>query len=166
MPHKKNPDVFELVRGRCNQLMALPNDIALMTGNLPSGYHREMQLLKELLFPAIQNLKDCLRMVCLMLENISVQEKILDDEKYKFLFSVEEVNKLVLSGVPFRDAYKQVGLSIEEGKFEPDSNLDHVHEGSIGNLCLDEISVNMQQVLRSFDFDHYRNAINKLLNHH
>lgn len=166
MPHKKNPDVFELVRGRCNQLMSLPNDIALMTGNLPSGYHREMQLLKELLFPAIQSLKDCLRMVYLMLDNISVQEKILDDEKYRFLFSVEEVNKLVLSGVPFRDAYKQVGLNIEQGKFKPDSNLNHVHEGSIGNLCLDEISANMHQVVRSFAFDQYRNAIKKLLNQH
>ncbi|MGC1242689.1 MAG: argininosuccinate lyase [Chryseosolibacter sp.] len=163
MPHKKNPDVFELVRGRCNQLQALPNDIALMTGNLPSGYHREMQLLKELLFPAIQNLKDCLRMVYLMLDHVSVKENILAEEKYKFLFSVEAVNKLVLSGVPFRDAYKQVGLNIEEGKFHPDTDLNHVHEGSIGNLCLHEISVNMQKLVSSFDFDHYHEAIRKLL---
>ncbi len=163
MPHKKNPDVFELVRARCNQLLALPNDIAFMTANLPSGYHRDMQLLKELLFPAIQNLKDCLQMVQLMLENISVKDNILDDERYKFLFSVEEVNKLVLSGVPFRDAYKQVGLNIEVGNFQPDRILHHVHEGSIGNLCLKEISVNMDKVIQSFGFPRFHEAITRLL---
>lgn len=163
MPHKKNPDVFELVRARCNQLLALPNDIAFMTANLPSGYHRDMQLLKELLFPAIQHLKDCLQMVQLMLENISVKDNILDDERYKFLFSVEEVNKLVLSGVPFRDAYKQVGLNIEAGNFQPDRRLHHVHEGSIGNLCLKEISVNMDKVIQSFGFARYHEAITTLL---
>ncbi len=163
MPHKKNPDVFELVRARCNQLLALPNDIAFMTANLPSGYHRDMQLLKELLFPAIQNLKDCLQMVQLMLENISVKVNILDDERYKFLFSVEEVNKLVLSGVPFRDAYKQVGLNIEAGNFQPDRILHHVHEGSIGNLCLKEISVNMDKVIQSFGFPRFHEAITRLL---
>jgi argininosuccinate lyase len=152
MPHKKNPDVFELVRARCNQVLSLPNDIALITGNLPSGYHRDMQLLKELLFPAIGNLKDCLRMVQLMLSNIQVNKNILADEKYKFLFSVEEVNKLVLAGVPFRDAYKQVGLSIAEGSYQPDTKINHVHEGSIGNLCLEEISNNMEHLLQSFNF--------------
>ncbi len=163
MPHKKNPDVFELVRARCNQVLSLPNDIALITGNLPSGYHRDMQLLKELLFPAIGNLKDCLRMVQLMLSNIQVNKNILADEKYKFLFSVEEVNKLVLAGVPFRDAYKQVGLSIAEGSYQPDTKINHVHEGSIGNLCLEEISNNMEHLLQSFNFHRYHNAIAKLL---
>jgi argininosuccinate lyase len=163
MPHKKNPDVFELVRARCNQLIALPNDLALVTANLPSGYHRDMQLLKELLFPAIQNLKDCLRMVSLMLGNISIRDNILADDKYKFLFSVEEVNKLVLSGVPFRDAYKQVGLNIEGGKYHPDTKLHHVHEGSMGNLCLEEISRNMDEVISSFQFSRYHTAFRDLL---
>lgn len=163
MPHKKNPDVFELVRARCNQLLSLPNDIALITGNLPSGYHRDMQLLKELLFPAIQNLKDCLRMVHLMLENIVVKEDILSDEKYKFLFSVEEVNRLVLSGMPFRDAYKKVGFDIAEGNYQPQTTLHHVHEGSLGNLCLEEISANMDKELSGFGFQHYHQAIGKLL---
>jgi argininosuccinate lyase len=163
MPHKKNPDVFELVRARCNQLLGLPNDIALITGNLPSGYHRDLQLLKELLFPAIQNLKDCLAMVRLMLENIIVKENILSDEKYKYLFSVEEVNKLVLSGVPFREAYKQVGFSIQAGDFHPQTNLHHVHEGSMGNLCLREISANMEKTIDAFGFARYHRAIHALL---
>ena len=163
MPHKKNPDVFELIRARCNQLLALPNDIALVTGNLPSGYHRDMQLLKELLFPAIQNLKDCLRMAQLMLSNISVRENILSDEKYKFLFSVEEVNRLVLSGVPFRDAYKQVGLDIAEGRYQPQKSVNHVHEGSIGNLCLVEITAMMEKAVNNFGFQSYHKAIGNLL---
>jgi argininosuccinate lyase len=163
MPHKKNPDVFELVRARCNQLISLPNDIAAVTINLPSGYHRDMQLLKELLFPAIQNLKECLRMTQLMLTNVYVKDNILSDEKYKFLFSVEEVNKLVLAGVPFRDAYKRVGQDIAEGNYRPDTRLHHVHEGSLGNLCLDEISLNMEKAVRSFGFHHYHHAISRLL---
>lgn len=163
MPHKKNPDVFELVRGRCNQLISLPNEIAAVTGNLPSGYHRDMQLLKELLFPAIQNLKECLGMLQLMLRNINVKENILSEEKYKFLFSVEEVNKLVLSGMPFRDAYKRVGQDIADGTYHPNSALHHVHEGSIGNLCLDEISLNMEKAIRGFRFNHYHHAISRLL---
>jgi argininosuccinate lyase len=163
MPHKKNPDVFELVRARCNQLMALPNDVAMMTGNLPSGYHRDMQLLKELLFPAIQNLKDCLRMVQLMLSHVHVKDNILSEEKYKFLFSVESVNKLVLSGVPFRDAYVRVGREIAAGSYEPETRLNHVHEGSIGNLCLEEISRNMDQALQAFGFHQYHQAIARLL---
>ncbi|MEX2235203.1 MAG: argininosuccinate lyase [Cyclobacteriaceae bacterium] len=163
MPHKKNPDVFELIRARCNQLLSLPNDMAVVTANLPSGYHRDMQLLKELLFPAIQNLKECIRMTQLMLENIQVRENILADDKYKFLFSVEEVNKLVLAGVPFRDAYKQVGLNIAEGKYHPDTTVQHVHEGSIGNLCLDEISFNMEKTIRDFGFNRYHHAISNLL---
>ena len=163
MPHKKNPDVFEIIRGRCNQLMALPNDITLMTANLPSGYHREMQLLKEVLFPSIQNLKDCLRMTVLMLENISVKKDILEDEKYKFLFSVEEVNKLVLSGQPFRDAYKKVGMDIKKGQYSPGTKVNHTHEGSIGNLNLKEIGALMNSALTAFDFTKHHAAFQNLL---
>ncbi len=163
MPHKKNPDVFELIRGRCNQIISLPNDIALLTTNLPSGYHRDMQLLKEKLFPAIQSLKDCIGMAHLMLSNIEVKENILTDEKYKFLFSVEEVNKLVLNGIPFRDAYKQVGNAIEKGAFTYSTELHHTHEGSIGNLCLNEISVMMKNVCQKFAFENIENAERKLL---
>jgi argininosuccinate lyase len=163
MPHKKNPDVFELIRARCNQLQALPNDIALATVNLPSGYHRDMQLLKELLFPAIQNLKDCLRMMQLMLSNIKVQDHILDDEKYKFLFSVEEVNKLVLGGMPFRDAYKKVGMDIEKGLYHPDRSVHHTHEGSIGNLCLDEIRAAMERALGEFRFSEVGDKLKALV---
>ncbi|HYF69545.1 MAG TPA: argininosuccinate lyase [Ohtaekwangia sp.] len=163
MPHKKNPDVFELVRARCNQLMALPNEIALSTTNLPSGYHRDMQLLKEMLFPAIQSLKDCLSMVQLMLSNITVKENILADEKYKFLFSVEEVNKLVLQGMPFRDAYKKVGLDIEQNNYHPNTTVEHTHEGSIGNLQLDKIMANMDRVIESFQFKAYQQALSDLL---
>ncbi|MEP6735740.1 MAG: argininosuccinate lyase [Chryseolinea sp.] len=163
MPHKKNPDVFELIRARCNQLQALPNDIALATANLPSGYHRDMQLLKEILFPAFQNLVDCLGMARLMLSNITVKADILQDPKYRFLFSVEEVNRLVLSGLPFRDAYKKVGLDIEKGNFDPDKHLHHTHEGSIGNLCLPEISASMNAVLEGFYFANTKSAMEKLL---
>jgi argininosuccinate lyase len=163
MPHKKNPDVFELIRARCNQLIALPNDIALMTANLPSGYHRDMQLLKEKLFPAIQSLKDCLKMMHLMLSNIQVKENILTDEKYKFLFSVEEVNKLVLAGVPFRDAYKQTGSSIENGEFKYSDEIKHTHEGSIGNLSNDKINTMMEAVLNKFQFELVDQALALLL---
>jgi argininosuccinate lyase len=163
MPHKKNPDVFELIRARCNQLQALPNDVAMGTANLPSGYHRDMQLLKEILFPAIQHLKDCLRMTQLMLANITVKENILNDDKYKFLFSVEEVNKLVLSGVPFRDAYKKVGMDIESGKYNPSTKLQHTHQGSIGNLNLKDIERMMKNVAESFDFEKSEQAIEALL---
>lgn len=162
MPHKKNPDVFELIRARCNQLLSLPNDIALSTANLPSGYHRDMQLLKEMLFPSIQNLKDCIRMAQLMISNIRVKEDILADDKYKFLFSVEEVNKLVLEGVPFRDAYKKVGADIENGNYNPERSVHHTHEGSIGNLCLDQIRSSMAKVLADFNFQHADNALKSL----
>lgn len=164
MPHKKNPDVFELIRSHCNRIKALPNEIMLMTTNLPSGYHRDLQLLKEHLFPAFQTLKDCIAMATLMLSNISIKENILADEKYKYLFSVEEVNKLVLQGVPFRDAYKQVGMAIEQGKFTYTHAVNHVHEGSIGNLCNDEIKNMMQQTLVTFSFNKVHDAINQLLN--
>ncbi len=163
MPHKKNPDVFELIRSRCNQLVALPNDIAMMTTNLPSGYHRDLQLLKELLFPAIQSLKDCLSMTMLMLENISIRENILDDPKYKYLFSVEEVNKLVLAGMPFRDAYKKVGLDIENGSFSSDAVVNHTHEGSIGNLKLTEIGKMMDSILEKFRFPDIDKKLSELL---
>ena len=163
MPHKKNPDVFELIRARCNQLQALPNDIALSTTNLPSGYHRDLQLLKEMLFPAILQLKDCLTMAHLMLSNIQVKENILHDEKYKFLFSVEEVNKLVLSGMPFRDAYKKVGIDIEKGDYHPATTVHHTHEGSIGNLCLGEITHAMDKAVDGFAFDKADQALKNLL---
>ncbi len=153
MPHKKNPDVFELIRARCNQLVALPNAIALGTANLPSGYHRDLQLLKEILFPAIEQLKQCIAMTELMISNISVKDNILTDDKYKYLFSVEEVNRLVLQGIPFRDAYRQVGLDIEKGKYQPATTVQHTHEGSIGNLSNDAIRQMMERALASFDFD-------------
>ncbi|MDQ3016186.1 MAG: argininosuccinate lyase [Bacteroidota bacterium] len=139
MPHKKNPDVFELVRGKCNRIQALPNELALLTNNLPSGYHRDMQLTKECLFPAIIELKNCLEILVVMLDNIRVNSDILSDEKYQNLFTVEAVNRLVASGIPFRDAYKQIGLQVENGTFHTASTVSHVHEGSIGNLCNDKI---------------------------
>ncbi|MDD3721515.1 MAG: argininosuccinate lyase [Lutibacter sp.] len=139
MPHKKNPDVFELIRGKCNKLQALPYEFTLITNNLPSGYHRDLQLLKEGLIPSFSTLKSCLEMLTYSLKNIQVKPNIIEDEKYLYLFSVEEVNKLVQSGIPFRDAYKIVGKSIDEGTFNPDKKVAHTHKGSIGNLCLDEI---------------------------
>lgn len=163
MPHKKNPDVFELIRSHCNRIKALPNEITMMTTNLPSGYHRDLQLLKEHLFPAFQTLKDCLSMAELMLSNISIKENILNNDKYKYLFSVEEVNKLVVKGVPFRDAYKQVGMAIEEGKFTHTPEVHHVHEGSIGNLCNDKIENMMQKTLSKFAFENVHAAIRQLL---
>ena len=152
MPHKKNPDVWELIRGKCNLLQGLPNQIAMMTTNLPLGYNRDLQLLKEVLFPAIADLRSCLSMAAFMLGNIRVKEHILDDPKYDYLFSVETVNNLVLSGVPFREAYRRVGLDIEQGRFKPQRQVHHTHEGSIGNPCNDEISALMQQTVERFDF--------------
>jgi argininosuccinate lyase len=164
MPHKKNPDVFELIRSHCNQIKALPNEIMLMTTNLPSGYHRDLQLLKEHLFPAFKTLKDCIEMAGLMLSSIEVKKGILEDEKYKFLFSVEEVNKLVLQGTPFRDAYKKIGLDIEAGKFTYNTSVNHTHEGSIGNLGTGEIKKQMQKIVDSFPFTSVQSAIAKLIN--
>ncbi len=163
MPHKKNPDVFELIRSHCNRIAALPNEITMMTTNLPSGYHRDLQLLKEHLFPAFKILKDCIEIARLMLSNIEVKKDILADEKYKYLFSVEEVNKLVNKGMPFRDAYKTVGLDIEAGKFTYDTNVNHTHEGSIGNLCTLEIKTQMEKVLGSFPFEKVTSAISALI---
>jgi len=139
MPHKKNPDVFELIRGKCNKLQALPYEFTLITNNLPSGYHRDLQLLKEGLIPSFSTLKSCLEMLTYSLKNIQVNTTIVEDEKYLYLFSVEEVNKLVQSGIPFRDAYKIIGKNINEGNFNPNKNVVHTHKGSLGNLCLDEI---------------------------
>ncbi|CAN5235942.1 argininosuccinate lyase [soil metagenome] len=163
MPHKKNPDVFELIRSHCNRIKALPNEIMMMTTNLPSGYYRDLQLLKEHLFPAFETLRSCIDMAGLMFSNIEVKENILEDEKYKFLFSVEEVNKLVLQGTPFRDAYKKIGFDIEAGQFTYTTEINHTHEGSIGNLCNEQIAANMKKVNDSFAFHDYHTAIDKLL---
>jgi argininosuccinate lyase len=163
MPHKKNPDVFELIRGKCNGLQALPNEIAMLTTNLPSGYHRDLQLLKEKLFPAFETIKDCLEMTYLMLSNIQVKSNILEDVKYKYLFSVEEVNKLVLAGMPFRDAYKKVGEQIERGEFTYNTKIKHTHEGSIGNLCNDRIKANFETNLSKFNFAAVDSALQKLM---
>ncbi len=163
MPHKKNPDVWEIIRGRSNQLMALPNQVSLLTTNLPSGYHRDMQLLKETMFPAIIHIKTALRMSFLMLENIKVNDHILADDKYRFLFSVEEVNKQVLAGIPFRDAYKNVGRDIENNTFNFDGKLNHTHEGSLGNLCLPQIKTAFEACFGQFNFDKVNTAITKLL---
>ncbi|MFW6157353.1 MAG: argininosuccinate lyase [Balneolaceae bacterium] len=139
MPHKKNPDVFELVRAKCNDIQSLPNELTLITGNLPSGYHRDYQLLKEKLFPAFETLKSCLDISRFMLEHVQVNPEVVNDEKYRYLYSVEEVNKKVMEGVPFREAYRQVAGAIEKGEFNPDRKIRHTHEGSIGNLCTKEI---------------------------
>ncbi len=163
MPHKKNPDVFELIRAKCNSLQSLPNEIILLTNNLPSGYHRDFQLLKEKVFPAFETLTDCLQMATLMLSNIKIKDRILEDEKYKYLFSVEEVNKLVLSGVPFRDAYKKIANDIETGKFTYSPKVNHTHEGSIGNLCNDKIRESFDQILHTFNFERSNSAVKKLL---
>lgn len=163
MPHKKNPDVWELVRGKCNKTKGLPNEIALLTSNLPSGYHRDLQLLKEQIIPAIEDLKECLKISELMLSQIQVNTDIVKDEKYKYIFSVEEVNNLVLQGVPFRDAYKQVGAVIEAGEFETDSKVYHTHEGTVGNLCTAEIKNKFDLAYNGFNFSNIHKAISELL---
>lgn len=163
MPHKKNPDVWEIMRGKCNRLQALPNDVAMMTTNLPSGYHRELQLLKEQLFPSFADLKNCLHMATFMLQHIEVKTDILNDPKYAYLFSVEVVNRMVLDGTPFRDAYKQVGLAIEQGNFNPDKKVNHTHEGSIGNLNNAEITASMDKLLANFNFGKVQKAIDNLV---
>jgi len=151
MPHKKNPDVFELIRGKCNRIQSTPNELTLLTNNLPSGYHRDMQLTKEILFPAIEDLKDCLEMAVLMLNNITVKDDILKDERYKYLFTVEKVNALVTNGVPFRDAYKQVANEVERGTFNYTGTLQHTHEGSIGNLCNEDVKKMMAELIKGFE---------------
>lgn len=163
MPHKKNPDVFELIRARCNRIKALPNEIQLITGNLPSGYHRDLQLLKENLFPALRELSDCLEMATYMLGQATVKKDLLNDPKFDHLFSVEMVNQLVLQGLPFRDAYRQVGRSIEEGTYQPDHQLKHTHEGSIGNLCNDAIATAYNQTRAHFPFERIKTVLNRLV---
>lgn len=151
MPHKKNPDVFELIRAKCNRIQATPNELTMMINNLPSGYHRDMQLTKEILFPAMEDLKSCLQMMELMLSNMQVKEDILKDEKYKYLFTVEAMNDLVNQGITYRDAYKQVGNNVDAGIFNYDyKQLHHTHEGSIGNLCNNEIMLEMEKVMAKF----------------
>ena len=147
MPHKKNPDVFELIRAKCNKIQALPNELTLLINNLPSGYHRDMQLTKESLFPALEELKNCLSVTDYMLKHISVNKNILSDEKYKYMFSVERVNEMVMKGVPFREAYKMVGNEIENNNFQASSKVNHTHEGSIGNLCNDKIAERMKNLI-------------------
>lgn len=163
MPHKKNPDVFELTRAKCNKIQGLPNQITLICNNLPSGYFRDLQIIKEVFLPSFDELKDCLRMVTHMMREVKVNEHILDDDKYSLLFSVEEVNRRVLAGVPFRDAYKQVGLAIEAGEFVADKQVHHTHEGSIGNLCNTEIAALMQKAVDGFHFERMNTAVDALL---
>ena len=163
MPHKKNPDVFELIRAHCNRIQALPNEIMLMAVNLPSGYHRDFQLLKEHLIPAFENLRNCISMATLMIKNIEIKKDILSDEKYKYLFSVEEMNKLVLEGTPLRDAYKKIGMDIENNNFQYNLQINHTHEGSIGNLQNNAINEMMNKVISRFNFNKVNQALQKLL---
>lgn len=145
MPHKKNPDVFELVRGKCNKLQSIPNQLTLVINNLPSGYHRDLQLVKEIILPAIQDMKACLEILTFSLKEIRVNKNILEDDKYDYLFSVDTLNELVQNGMPFRDAYKKMGIEINEGNFVPKRDISHTHEGSLGNLCLEEIRAKMEK---------------------
>lgn len=163
MPHKKNPDVFELIRGHCNKLQALPTQITLISNNLPSGYFRDMQVMKEVFLPAFEELETCLDIASYAMENIRVNHNILDDKKYDYLFSVEEVNRLTQAGMPFRDAYKEIGRQIAEGEFKPTKTVQHTHEGSIGNLCLDEIRKRKSEIVHNFGFETVSLAIQKLI---
>lgn len=163
MPHKKNPDVFELTRAKCNKLQALPQTIMMIMNNLPCGYFRDLQIIKEAFLPAFDELKDCLRMSTYIIAKMKVNEHILDNDIYNPMFSVEEVNRLAREGMPFRDAYKKVGLDIEAGKFVPQKNIHHTHEGSIGNLCNDRIAALMDEVLGGFRFEKMDRAVEKLL---
>ena len=163
MPHKKNPDVFELIRARCNRLQALPQQIVMMQNNLPSGYFRDLQEIKEVFLPAFDQLLDCLEMTTYIVDRMKVNEEIISDPRYDAMFSVEEVNRLATNGMPFRDAYKKVGLDIEAGRFSPDKNISHTHEGSIGNLCNDEIAALMNSICARFGFDRVAAAEQDLL---
>ncbi len=163
MPHKKNPDVFELIRAKCNKLQALPQQITLIMNNLPCGYFRDLQIIKESFLPSFDELKDCLKMAAYIINKMEVNRNILDNKMYDLMFSVEEVNRLAAAGMPFRDAYKKVGLDIEAGKFVPDKNIHHTHEGSIGNLCNDKIQALMEQCLDGFHFENMENAEKNLL---
>ena len=163
MPHKKNPDVFELTRAKCNKIQSLPQQIMMIMNNLPSGYFRDLQIIKEAFLPVFDELKDCLKMASYIMERISINEHILDDDKYLYMFSVEEVNRLANEGMPFRDAYKKVGLDIEARQFTHSKQVHHTHEGSIGNLCNDRIEQLMSQVISGFDFQAAETAEKKLL---
>jgi argininosuccinate lyase len=163
MPHKKNPDVFELIRAKCNKLQALPGQIMMIANNLPSGYFRDLQIIKEVFLPAFQEMKDCLQMTTYIIHKMKVNEHILDDDKYTLIFSVEEVNRLAREGMPFRDAYKKVGLDIEAGKFSHNKEVHHTHEGSIGNLCNTEIAALMDRTYNGFDFKSVEDAEKALL---
>ncbi len=163
MPHKKNPDVFELTRAKCNKIQSLPQQIMLIMNNLPSGYFRDLQIIKEVFLPAFKELKDCLKMTSYIINKMKVNENILDDSRYDNMFSVEEVNRLAASGMPFRDAYKKVGLDIEAGNFKPNKDIHHTHEGSIGNLCNEQIQALMSEVVSGFNFKTMVDAENALL---
>lgn len=163
MPHKKNPDVFELSRAKCNKIQALPQQISLIVNNLPSGYFRDLQIIKEAFLPSFEELGDCIHMISMMMQEVKVNDHILDDDKYALIFSVEEVNRLALEGMPFRDAYKKVGLDIEAGKFTPDKRVNHTHEGSIGKLCNERIQALKQHIIADFNFAKADDAIKKLL---
>ena len=163
MPHKKNPDVFELTRAKCNKLQALPQQIIMIMNNLPSGYFRDLQIIKEVFLPAFQELRDCLQMSAYIIRKMEVNEEILSDSRYDLMFSVEEVNRLATEGMPFRDAYKKVGLDIEAGSFMPQKDIHHTHEGSIGNLCNQEIASLMDSLVSDFHFDRVDRAIEALL---
>lgn len=162
MPHKKNPDVFELVRAKTNQIQSSPQQVIMLLSNMTTGYHRDLQLLKETIFPDFEKIKDCLQITQLMLENIHIRKDILKDSFYAYLFSVEEVNKLVLGGMPFRDAYKKIGKDIESGDFHPETEIFHIHEGSIGNLCLSQIQDKMKTGMQGFAFEKFQEAESKL----
>ena len=164
MPHKKNPDVFELTRAKCNKIQALPQQIMLIMNNLPSGYFRDLQIIKEVFLPCFQELRDCLSMVTYIIQRIKVNEHILDDPRYDLMFSVEEVNRLATEGMPFRDAYKKVGMDIQAGHFKPCKEVHHTHEGSIGNLCNEEIRALMDEVWNGFHFEQIEEAERQLAN--
>lgn len=163
MPHKKNPDVFELTRAKCNKIQSLPSQIMMLINNLPSGYFRDLQIIKEVFMPSFGELLDCIKMTTHIMSDVKINEHILDDPKYDFIFSVEEVNRLALEGMPFRDAYKKVGLECEAGEFKPNKNIHHTHQGSIGNLCNDGITALMNKTISEFNFDKVEEAKKKLL---
>jgi argininosuccinate lyase len=163
MPHKKNPDVFELTRAKCNKIQSIPQQILLITNNLPSGYFRDLQIIKEIFIPAFAEIRDCIEMTSMMMAKVEVNMHILDDSKYDYLFSVEEVNRLTLAGIPFRDAYKQVGTDIESGKFHANKSINHTHQGSIGNLCNEQIKEYMDGIVSQFDFQKVTIAQSKLV---
>ena len=163
MPHKKNPDVFELTRAKCNKLQSLPVTVTMIMNNLPVGYFRDLQIIKEVFLPAFDDLKDCLQMATYIINKMEVNAHILDNPIYDPIFSVEEVNRLAAAGMPFRDAYKKVGLDIEAGNFTPDKHIHHTHAGSIGNLCNDKIQALMDDVVNGFKFEKMEQAVKKLL---